>query len=194
DQRLQDFNSAVSNKSNALAISYIIKNCEGGGPVDDVGFLFVKKEDGTLYIKQKENYVCCANITITMEVDNNSKIIRLYEENIGDYCRCICPFEAEIKIENYNDYPVEIYGIKYKNVYNYSLLQEWPNAKDCYRDSDCVNTPDCCHQSSNKCIAKKDIKEWPKCEGIPCTEECRPCISCSCIDNKCVSNFVGGCC
>jgi len=85
----------------------------------------VQKNENDITIIQTQSYVCCANISITMQ--KNDKTIRIYEENIGDYCRCICPFIAEIKIRNVEkDDSIEVYGIKYKDVYDYELIYRWP--------------------------------------------------------------------
>lgn len=103
---------------------YNITYCEGGGPAPDAGFKVEKTTDGIIVIKQKENYVCCANISISMKAQNRT--IEIYEENIGDFCRCICPFEAEITLENAKVVDVvRIYGIKYQDVYDYELMYEW---------------------------------------------------------------------
>ncbi len=111
-------------ESNEVKMKHTITYCEGGGPAPDAGFKVEKTADGILVIRQKENYVCCANISISMKAQNRT--IEIYEENIGDFCRCICPFEAEITLENAKAVDaVRIYGIKYQDVYDYELIHEW---------------------------------------------------------------------
>jgi hypothetical protein len=77
--------------------------------------------NGMVKIHQTQSYVCCANVTLRMET--NGKTIRVYEDNIGEMCRCICPFEAEIEISDAGGYErIEVYGVKFKDVQGYELL------------------------------------------------------------------------
>jgi len=59
----------------------------------------------------------------------------------------------------------------------------------CERDSDCV-PKECCHPET--CI-NNDNKDSCS-EDQLCTTVCMPCISCSCINNKCHSETIEGCC
>ncbi|MGB9719580.1 MAG: DUF333 domain-containing protein [Candidatus Anstonellales archaeon] len=326
-------------------MAYTVSECSK----DEQTGLWVEKAGDVLYIKQVEEYVCCANITLTM--NTTGKTIKIYEENIGEMCRCICPFRADIYLYNATAYEnIEIYGIKYKDVYDYELkynyslsgdggknetvdekfcnsdsdcacgvhkktnecffgnkeyvdetkqcpdfctgiagnleikcenntciqktketgipnpasvyceeqggtleirkdesgneygvcvfedgseCEEWalyrgeckkgerfckdmcgdgvcqefvcmavgcPCPEDptscpqdckydiraeCSTDSDCIHTPSCCHQESMQCIPKSAVKEYPNCEGVACTLECRQCTECRCVGGKC---------
>lgn len=87
---------------------------------DETPRVSIEKTSKSLHITQIESYVCCANITITM--NTSGKTIRIYEENIGEICRCICPFRTDINLYNADGYEnIEIYGIKFRDVYGYEL-------------------------------------------------------------------------
>ena len=101
------------------SMTYTLSPCDREGAGADSFSMSVSQ--GTAVIHQKESYVCCANITISMKPEG--KTIRIYEENIGEMCRCICPFEADIEITGVEGYDrVEVYGIKFRDVQGYDLL------------------------------------------------------------------------
>jgi hypothetical protein len=78
------------------AMSYSVSPCNLS---DSAGTSFkVNESEGAITIHQKHSYVCCANITMYMQSED--KTIRIYEDNIGEMCRCICPFKADIEITN----------------------------------------------------------------------------------------------
>lgn len=118
-------------RSNA-SFDYKIFPCSGeasraggseGGDGDPGGnpFRIERNADGSMTIIQNQSYVCCANITVRMEDDGRT--IRIYEDNIGQMCRCICPFSARMMLNNISGYGnVEVYGIRYQDVQGYQLL------------------------------------------------------------------------
>jgi putative hemolysin len=294
--------SGCIQQSGNVYMTYTVSECR-----DEPVGVSIEKAGDVFYIKQVESYVCCANITLTM--NTTGKTIRIYEENTGEMCRCICPFKAEIYLYNATGYEnVEIYGIKYRDVYGYELMhnlslssppnqtadekfcekdedcacgvhvktrecffgnkkyvdektqcpdfctgiggnlvikcekntcvqkvrevgipnpasvfceeqggrldlrtdetggqygvcmfengsecEEWAFYRgeckkgqlECVDDAGCVHIPSCCHPNSMKCIPKSAIKEYPNCEGIACTLECRQCTECVCKNGKC---------
>lgn len=66
-----------------------------------------------------------------------------------------------------------------------------PGSTDCITASECVPAQ-CCHPT--ECINRMVA---PDCEGVACTEECRPGTmdcgqgSCDCIDSKCTAVIDG---
>jgi len=98
---------------------YSVKLCDTAkGPA--TGFE-MNASSGVVKVHQVQSYVCCANITLRMETEG--KVIRVYEDNVGEMCKCICPFEADIEIKNASDYErIEIYGVKFRDVQDYELL------------------------------------------------------------------------
>ena len=107
-------------QSGEPAMKYSIRPCDI--TENDSGYGFnMSASDGIIAIHQKQSYVCCANITLSMKAEGG--VLRLYEDNVGEMCRCICPFEADIDITGAQGYErVEVYGIRYKDVQDYELL------------------------------------------------------------------------
>ncbi|MFH1222301.1 MAG: hypothetical protein V1492_04405 [Candidatus Micrarchaeota archaeon] len=180
---------------NQMKFTYKITPCSEQQRSETTSYA-AQRVGNTILINQTQSYVCCANITMRMEA--NGSTLRIYQDNVGEYCRCMCSFKADMKIENASNYDaVEIYGIKYANVSGYELMYNWSaNAPppDCLQDSDCVHTPTCCHEGSGSCIAKSKAGPQPDCTGMACTMECRQCTSCVCTNGKCGSTFTDGCC
>ncbi len=81
------------------------------------------------------------------------------------------------------------------------IQKEIINPKECYKDTDCIHEPFPCHPNAQNCIPYYTIhtniydmiKKWEK-ELIACTMECRQCLQCKCIEGKCISEKVDGCC
>ena len=114
--------TAVSKPS----LSYEITPCSKEAVRGDAGanssaFSILETSDGSLRILQNQSYVCCANITLRME--SEGKTIRIYEDNTGGMCRCVCPFSADMTITDGSGFGnIEVYGIKYRDVQGYELL------------------------------------------------------------------------
>jgi hypothetical protein len=84
-------------------------------------FMVSRTTDGSVRIQQNQSYVCCANITIRME--DEGRAVRIYEDNIGEMCRCICPFSADMTVSGASGLErIEVYGIRYRDVQGYALL------------------------------------------------------------------------
>jgi len=99
-------------------MTYVIKACDAG---EQVNTSFNMSVSETVKIHQVQNYVCCANMTLSMDAEG--RVIRIYEENVGEMCKCICPFEADIEIKNAQGYGrIEVYGIKFRDVQDYEFL------------------------------------------------------------------------
>lgn len=101
-------------------MEYSIKPCNMTEGATTTSFS-MNASNGIVRLHQRQSYVCCANVTLRMETVG--KVIRVYEDNIGEMCRCICPFEADIVINNAFGYEnIEVYGIKFQDVQGYELL------------------------------------------------------------------------
>ena len=77
--------------------------------------------DSSVKLLHHLRYVCCAEIRVELEYVGGSgdeKVIRVLEENVGDFCRCICDYDVALKISNLQPgkYRVEIYGVKYEDM------------------------------------------------------------------------------
>jgi len=101
------------------SMEYLIKPCDmARGAATEFE---ISASSGVVKVHQIQSYVCCANITLSMETEG--KVIRVYEDNIGEMCKCICPFEANIELSNVEGYErIEIYSVKFKDVQDYELL------------------------------------------------------------------------
>ncbi len=185
--------SGCIQQSGNVYMTYTIDECSKEEPTGAT----VEKAGDVFYIKQVESYVCCANITLTMNA--SAKTIRIYEENVGEMCRCLCPFKAEIYLYNATGYEnVEIYGIKFKDVYdfelmyNYSLVEKGSENKTC-KDMcgdgicqeivcmaigcPCPETPETCPQDCGK-PAEAECKQDSDCVHAPscCHQDSMECI------------------
>lgn len=69
---------------------------------------------GEVSITQDIRYVCCAEIQLTLEVDKDT--LRVVEDNIGDFCKCICAYHVEATVRDIpvNVDRVEVWGVKYQ--------------------------------------------------------------------------------
>lgn len=68
-------------------------------------------DGNTLYIIDDVSYVCCANLTLTSEIKNDTLYIT--EVNEGEICKCICGYR--VRIELTGNYPrhVVLRGVLY---------------------------------------------------------------------------------
>ena len=79
----------------------------------------LEKTQTRLLVTHQLDYVCCANITVSLEVaeEESNTIISLMEKNIGGFCRCICGYNVTATIsgiESGKDYFVRVYGVEYR--------------------------------------------------------------------------------
>ena len=162
------------------------------------GFLYMYR-DGHLIGFLNIRYSCCAKLKVKYSRDANN--ISLYVDNVGEMCNCIChyPIKFDILIPD-GSYNFTVYGIKYDkhNVhFDYdriiSEIIDTENVRECYSDEDCVHAQSCCHKKSQMCVPFYMFEE-KNCSGVFCTENCEECTSCSCVNGKCVTKNVGGCC
>jgi hypothetical protein len=81
----------------------------------------VSRGDG-IHVEQSLNYVCCADIVVTLEQDENT--IRLVERNDGEICRCVCEYDIEVEVSGLDPgaYEVEVWGVEYQDVHAPELL------------------------------------------------------------------------
>ncbi len=82
------------------------------------------------------------------------------------------------------------------NKENKKISNDSNNSIECYKDSDCVHMPSCCHQRAMKCIPKSKAKDYNlTCDNVFCTMVCMKCTTCKCINHKCVTLInEQGCC
>jgi hypothetical protein len=76
----------------------------------------------TIHVSQELNYVCCAELVLTMAQQDTT--IRLLEKNVGELCRCMCDYEVEADITGLTTgvYEVEVWGVEYQDVHTPELL------------------------------------------------------------------------
>jgi hypothetical protein len=79
-------------------------------------------EGDTIHVAHKLTYVCCAELVLTTEQEDNT--IRLLEKNTGEICRCMCDYEVEADITGLSAgvYQVEVWGVEYEDVHTPELL------------------------------------------------------------------------
>ena len=88
----------------------------------DMGEVRIVSQGGAIHVEQRLNYVCCADLVVTLEQDENT--IRLVEKNVGEICRCICEYDVEAEISGLDPgvYEVEVWGVEYQDVHAPELL------------------------------------------------------------------------
>lgn len=104
---------------------YLVSNCSLSSNVkENSAFVNITKDpiNGKIHLEQKANYVCCANITLKYEIENTT--LKIYEDNIGKICKCICYYPITATIDEPSITKVEVYGIYYPEVHPYELLGE----------------------------------------------------------------------
>lgn len=84
----------------------------------------IEIQEDTILMTHFLKYVCCANMTIELEQNNN--LIKLTEINEGEMCRCICEYNINATIGplKKGDYTIHVYGVKYKNIEPDLLIEE----------------------------------------------------------------------
>jgi hypothetical protein len=106
-------------------LAYSVGGCAEQSDVTraaDLGEVRIVSRGGAIHVEQRLNYVCCADIVVRLEQDENT--IKLMEKNDGEICRCICEYdiEAEISALDPGLYVVEVWGVEYQDVYTPELL------------------------------------------------------------------------
>jgi putative hemolysin len=133
-----------------------------------------------MIIRQNLSYVCCANISVSL--NKNESLLRIYEDNVGEVCRCICGYYLNITVPELSagDYRVEVYGVSFEDTDGALLGNATVTVGDvkCASDEECVPAQ-CCHPTS--CI-NKDSKGVC---NMMCTTVCEP-GSMDCGQGRCV--------
>lgn len=106
-------------------LAYSVGGCAEQSDVTraaDMGEVRIVSQGGAIHVEQKLNYVCCADIVVRLEQDENT--IKLVEKNEGEICRCICEYDIEAEISGLDPgvYEVEVWGVEYQDVYAPELL------------------------------------------------------------------------
>jgi hypothetical protein len=104
---------------------YTVDECNEDIPLDqldDWAEIDITVKGGEIRIHHNLAYVCCAEINVDMEKE--SKVIKLVETNVGDYCECMCGYEIEAKIAGLppGHYIVQVWGVKYQDLEKPNLL------------------------------------------------------------------------
>lgn len=175
-------------------------------------------EGKILQLVHSLDYVCCANISLkfNLTVERGRTILLLSEEDVAtgpvdlDSCRMPCGYNVSAFFEPVypGKYAVRIIGVNTSQSGGKLIVEEaftvndrreleWDyeigggfNKFSCRSDADCVKAS-CCHASD--CINRKFSLD---CEGIACTQECRPgtfdCGKgfCKCKSSRCGPVFV----
>lgn len=97
-------------------LSYSVSECKNVSFVESFNSVGIKTEGSNIIIRQNISYVCCAKIVLMAE--QQSGIIKIIEENIGEVCRCMCGYAVDAEIKNLKSgkYNIEVWGIKYKEL------------------------------------------------------------------------------
>ncbi len=167
-------------------------------PLSTLPKAYAYMNNSDLVVKHIFSYSCGANITVN--VSKEGDVVKVYEENVGEILKCPAMLKVVVVVHNPGKVSrVEIYGVKYKDVYDYELkesLSVESKHVECRSDKDCVHQSACCHQGAMPCIPKDEYRPLGprECPKVMCTMECRPCIKCKCIEGECKSIPVGGCC
>jgi len=79
---------------------------------------YVSRSGGTLTVTHMLDYVCCANITVSVNAtrEGSLNVINLIEKNIGKVCRCICGYNitvAVLGVPSDGDYLIRVWGVEY---------------------------------------------------------------------------------
>jgi len=109
------------------ALNYTVGGCEeemeatrsgNGGEVE------ITVEDGIIHVQLKLNYVCCAELSLTVEQEGNT--LKVIEMNVGEICRCMCEYSIEANIADVasGTYQVQVWGVQYEDVHPLELLGE----------------------------------------------------------------------
>ncbi len=175
---------------------YSVGNCGPAGFSKEAEVPFYTYRNGHLLIHLNLRYACCAKLSLKERTRKNE--ILIYIDNAGEMCRCMCSYPIDINMTaDKGIYVIKIFGVKYRDVQNYSLIYNFTvdtsTPRECATDEDCVHYPSCCHIKSQRCIPIF-LKKDRNCTNVMCTEECRQCNACFCENGTCVSKKVSGCC
>ena len=69
-------------------LAYSVSGCAEESDVTratDLGEVWIVSRGGSIHVEQRLNYVCCADIVVTLEQDENT--VRIVEKNAGEICR-----------------------------------------------------------------------------------------------------------
>ncbi len=177
-------------------ILYNISDCDESK--SGIGFVSITADEKNIIIRQRLNYVCCANITLRSERSGN--VIRVFESNVGGVCKCVCGYDINALILNLaaGEYKILVYGVDYNgmgvdrlgddvvDVLGGETTTLASGKKSCASHEDCVKSS-CCHASG--CVSEKHA---PDCSGVSCTLECKagtmdccPECGCLCVNGTC---------
>ena len=97
-------------------VNYEVSPCSDVANMSSWGNISLYGGVDQIRIEQNLSYVCCANLSVTAERTGRSII--LYEENIGEMCRCICGYSLNITVPGLEPgmYSVEIHGVAFEAI------------------------------------------------------------------------------
>ncbi len=96
----------------SVGVSPCDETIEADSLADWAGIDF-EVRDGLIYITQRLQYVCCAELALAAGRDGS--VIKVIETNIGQVCRCICGYTltAELNGLRPGAYTIEVWGVQY---------------------------------------------------------------------------------
>ncbi len=73
----------------------------------------ITKEGESIHIYHKLPYVCCAEIDVRLE--QQDRVLKIVERNVGDVCRCMCGYEVDIRVTGLpaGTYTIQVWGVEY---------------------------------------------------------------------------------
>jgi len=79
-------------------------------------------EGGTVHIRQRLSYVCCAELALA--VGREGTTIKVIETNVGEVCRCMCGYQVTATLAGLSPgtYTVEVWGVQHFDVHPLELL------------------------------------------------------------------------
>lgn len=109
------------------ALSYAVGECDQSIAADELAnwpAVEITAQGGTVRVRQQINYVCCAEIRVEMQQEGG--VVKLIETNVGEICRCMCGYTAEMEITGLpaGRYTIQVWGIQYEDVHPLELLGE----------------------------------------------------------------------
>ena len=187
-------NISTNSSKSIQNVAYTIGSC-AGYKRNAQEYMYTYK-NGSLILRFNLDYVCCANLTL--HESTSGKNISIYVDNVGEMCKCMCTYPITVSVRvNPGAYNVKILGIKYKDMYNYSLIKELRISTskpfECATNDDCAWQSSCCHQQAQECVPTFE-RNTINCTGIACTDVCEECTTCICMDGRCEAKPAGGCC
>jgi hypothetical protein len=117
--------ACAASGSTSAELVYMVGGCQeeqGASRAGTGDELQVVARGDTIHVSHRLSYVCCAELSLSMEQDGTT--IRVMERNVGEMCRCLCDYDVEAEITGLSpgEYQVEVWGVEYEDVQTPELL------------------------------------------------------------------------